>query len=278
VPGQKARDEIGALSRSVGDLLRRLRDYTEYLRSLKGKLAHELRTPLAVVSTSLDNIAREQPPASLTPYLGRIREGAERLDALINAMSEATAIEQAVTDTARLRFDLAEVISSCVFAYRDVHAKRRFRLEGNGYSGSSAIAGAGAGAGAGTMISGSPDLIAQMMDKLIDNAVSFSPDDSEIVVELKHEGGLVELAVTNEGPPLPKHMKGLLFDSLVSVRDHDGRSNRHLGLGLYIVALIVRFHGGTVSATNRDDDNGVTIRAQFPATAHGTSPASKSRG
>ncbi len=274
VPGQKARDEIGALSRSVGDLLRRLRDYTDYLRSLKGKLAHELRTPLAVVSTSLDNIAREQPPAALAPYLGRIREGTERLDALINAMSEATAIEQAVTDTARQRFDLAEVISSCVIAYRDVHAKRRFRLDGNGFSGSSAIGGAGSG----TMIAGSPDLIAQMLDKLIDNAVSFSPDDSEIVVELKHEGGLVELAMTNEGPPLPEHMKDQLFDSLVSVRDHDGRSNRHLGLGLYIVALIVRFHGGTVSATNRDDNKGVTIRAQFPAAAHDPSPASKSRG
>ncbi len=248
VPGQKAGDELGALSRSVGDLLRRLRDYTEYLRSLKGKLAHELRTPLAVVSTSLDNIEREQPPANLAPYLDRIREGTLRLDALITAMSEATAIEQAVTETARQPFDLAAVVASCVSAYRDVHCERRFRFDSEVDS---------------AMVSGSPDLIAQMLDKLVDNAVSFSPPDTDIVIALQRQRHSLTLSISNEGPPLPEHMQTQLFDSLVSVRSEQHRSGRHLGLGLYIAALIARFHHGRLDAANRDDGQGVIVSAVF---------------
>ncbi len=246
VPGRKAGDELGALSRSVGDLLRRLRDYTEYLRSLKGKLAHELRTPLAVVSTSLDNIEREQPPAKLVPYLDRIREGTTRLDALITAMSEATAIEQAVTETARQPFDLAGVVASCVSAYGDVHRQRRFRFDSETHS---------------MVVSGSPDLIAQMLDKLVDNAVSFSPPDTDIVIALKRQRHSLILSVSNEGPLLPDQMQAQLFDSLVSVRDEQHRSGRHLGLGLYIAALIARFHHGRLEAANRDDGRGVIVRA-----------------
>src|SRR5690606_29860992 len=80
LPGQRAADEIGDLARSFGNLLMRLRGYTEYLRTLQGKLAHELRTPLAVITSSLDNIEREQGGAEIGPYLARIREGSKRLD------------------------------------------------------------------------------------------------------------------------------------------------------------------------------------------------------
>ena len=98
LPGHRARDEIGDLSRSFSALLARLRDHTRYLTTLKGKLAHELRTPLAVVATSLDNLEREPHDKNLRPYLGRLREGTDRLDTILAAMSEATALEQAAND------------------------------------------------------------------------------------------------------------------------------------------------------------------------------------
>jgi two-component system, OmpR family, sensor histidine kinase ChvG len=249
MPGRRAGDEIGTLARSVDDMLKRLAGYTEYLRSLKGKLAHELRTPLAVVSTSLDNIEREPSAEHLAPYLQRIREGAARLDALINAMSEATAIEQAVTDSPRQRFDLAEVVRSCGHAYRDVYPDRQFALEID----------------AGPMhIDGSADLIAQMLDKLTDNAVSFSPAGSTITFTLHRERDEFVLRIGNDGPLLPEAMRAQLFDSLVSVRPAGGDGRRHLGLGLYIVALIVRFHGGRVDSANRADRSGVEFEAGFP--------------
>jgi two-component system, OmpR family, sensor histidine kinase ChvG len=250
LPGENARDEIGDLARSFTDLLKRLRGYTDYLQTLKGKLAHELRTPLAVVSTSLDNLEREPHGEHLTPYLKRLREGSTRLDGIINAMSEATAIEQAVTDAPSQRFDLVPVVRSCVSAYRDIHPDRLFRL-------SCSIER--------FPLLGSPDLIAQMLDKLIDNAVSFSEPGSAIELALEEVGGsAARLSVSNRGPALPATMRAQLFDSLVSVRARGEGERRHLGLGLYIVSLIVRFHHGHVEADDLEDGGGVVFRLTLP--------------
>ncbi len=248
LPGCRAGDEIGDLARSFADLLNRLREYTDYLTTLKAKLAHELRTPLAVVSTSLDNLEREPHESNLSPYLSRLREGTSRLDAILGAMSEATLIEQAVADTEPEIFAVGEIISSCIDSYRDVFRERTFEFDDRA-------------ADAKTL--GSADLIAQMLDKLIDNAVSFSPAGSTIAVALTSSDGEIVLRVANTGPLLPGTMRSQLFDSLVSMRKERG-DRRHLGLGLYIVALIVDFHCGRVNAADLPDGSGVVFEIALP--------------
>jgi dedicated sortase system histidine kinase len=248
LPGRRARDEIGDLSRSFSSLLARLRDHTRYLTTLKGKLAHELRTPLAVVSTSLDNLEREPHEKNLTPYLGRLREGTDRLDSILAAMSEATALEQAVTSMSCEPFDLGAVVRGCIEAYGDVYDDRLFEYESD--------------AGIANVL-GSADLIAQMLDKLVDNAVSFSTPGSTISIGLTTAGDEHVISVANEGPTLPASMRTSLFDSLVSVRDRDDHKG-HLGLGLYVVALIAEFHQGTVDARDLPDGSGVVFTVTVP--------------
>jgi two-component system sensor histidine kinase ChvG len=248
LPGGRARDEIGDLARSFTDVLGRLREYTDYLRTLKGKLAHELRTPLAVVSTSLENLEQEPHGEHLRPYFARLREGMERLDGLILSMSEATLIERAIADTPPEPFDLVEVVSSCVNAYRDIYAEREFELRVTAADGN---------------LLGSADLIAQMLDKLIDNAVGFSARDSTISVGLEESDGELCLTVANRGPTLPRTMRAQLFDSLVSVRPEED-AGRHLGLGLYIVALVVRYHKGRAEAHDLPDGTGVVFEIRLP--------------
>jgi len=248
LPGRNAGDEIGDLARSFADLLTRLRDYTDYLTTLKAKLAHELRTPLAVVSTSLDNLEREPHESHQEPYLARLREGTNRLDAILAAMSEATLIERAVADTEPEDFAIDAVVTSCVGAYTDIYDNRTFRFDCHEN---------------GMVVRGSADLTAQMLDKLIDNAVTFSPPASTIDVALIAGERELELCVTNRGPPLPGAMRNQLFDSLVSVRD-EASLGRHLGLGLYIVALIVDFHGGSIDADDLEDGSGVRFRVTLP--------------
>jgi two-component system, OmpR family, sensor histidine kinase ChvG len=248
LPGRTAGDELGDLTRSFGRLLERLREHTQYLRTLTGKLSHELRTPLAVVSTSLDNLEHEVDSPAALPYLKRLRDGTARLDSILAAMSEATRMEQAIGDTAPERFDLAAVVESCWRAYIDVYPDRKLTLD--------------VGARDAAVV-GSGELAAQLIDKLVDNAVGFSPTGSVIGIALTDTGAELELAVTNRGSKLPEAMREQLFDSLVSVRDGgDGRP--HLGLGLYIVALIAEFHGGRVAADNLADGSGVVFRVAFP--------------
>jgi two-component system, OmpR family, sensor histidine kinase ChvG len=248
MPGTAAADELGALARSFAELLERLREHTEYLRTLASKLSHELRTPLAVVTTSLDNLEHEVKAPAAEEYLGRLRQGAERLDAILAAMSEATELEQAIRETPAQPFDLAAVVASCCAAYRDVYPEREIAVRCD-VPQATAI--------------GSGELVAQLLDKLVDNAVSFSPQGSRIDVTLTAAGDELVLAVANRGPPLPAKMRGRLFDSLVSIREQrDGRP--HLGLGLHIVALIADFHGGRCEADDLPDGSGVVFRVAIP--------------
>jgi signal transduction histidine kinase len=248
IPGAGAGDEIGDLARSFTRLLERLREHTEYLRTLASKLSHELRTPLAVVTTSLDNLEHEIDKPGAEAYLARLRQGAGRLDSILAAMSEATELERAVSDTKVERIALGPIVESCCLAYRDVYPTREFEFRISARA---------------AEIVGSGDLVAQMLDKLVDNAVSFSSTGSRIEIELADAGAELALRVTNRGPTLPEKMRAQLFDSLVSVREHrDGRP--HLGLGLYIVALIAKFHGGRAEADDLPDSSGVVFNVYFP--------------
>jgi signal transduction histidine kinase len=249
MPGRKARDEIGDLARSFTRLLERLREHTDYLRTLASKLSHELRTPLAVVSTSLDNLEHETQTPGGAKYVARLREGTARLDAILVAMSEATRLEQAIADMPLERYDANAVLESCVRAYRDIYPQRDIVYRSAAYD---------------AALRGSPELLAQLLDKLVDNAVSFSPDGSRIDVELEETADELCLAVANFGPPLPATMRSRLFDSFVSVREQRGGARPHLGLGLRVVALVAEFHGGRVTADDLPGGDGVVFRVFFP--------------
>jgi two-component system sensor histidine kinase ChvG len=104
-------------------------------------------------------------------------------------------------------------------------------------------------------IDGAPDLIVQMLDKLIDNAVDFSPAGSSIIVRLRAFAGEAVLEVDNPGPTLAPESRSRLFESLWQSRS--GTASRpHFGLGLYIVRLIAEFHGGHAHAEDLPDGSG----------------------
>ncbi len=235
LPSAESGDEIGDLSRSFSYVLGQLADYNDYLRSLASKLSHELRTPLAIVTSSLENLEHEGLDGAPAEYTARARDGAERLRRILNAMSEASRVEELMQHAEPEEFDLRRVVMPTVDAYRDVYRGRRFEFDCTAAT---------------TSVRGSPELLIQMLDKLVDNAADFSAEGDQITVGLAlRHGGLV-LSVHNPGPPLPERMRSQLFDSMVSVREDS--SDRHLGLGLYVAKLIAEGHGGRITAENAD--------------------------
>jgi len=235
LPSADSGDEIGDLSRSFSYVLGQLAEYNDYLRSLASKLSHELRTPLAIVTSSLENLEHEGLEDAPAEYTARARDGADRLRRILNAMSEASRVEELMQHADPEEFDLEKVVSPTVDAYRDVYPERRFEF------GCSA---------ASTTVRGSPELLIQMLDKLVDNAADFSGKGDLIRISIETgDAGLV-LSVHNPGPPLPERMRSQLFDSMVSVRT--GGDGKHLGLGLYVAKLIAEGHGGRITAVNAD--------------------------
>ncbi|MDR3386695.1 MAG: ATP-binding protein [Rudaea sp.] len=257
LPLLDAHDELGDLARSFARLLDEVGAYTDYLRTLASKLSHELQTPLAIVKSSLDNLDHQAMPTAAQPYLVRARGGAERLGAIVRAMSEASRMERAIAAAEGEDFDLAAVVRGCAEAYRPLIAPRRLDSELPGP----------------LLMHGAPELIAQALDKLFDNARSFTPEDGWIRISLTARDDGAEIAVANSGPLLPPAMQDRLFDSLVSVRSSaaaksvgptPGRADApHLGLGLYVVRLIAEAHRGDASARNLDDGSGVEFRLRL---------------
>jgi len=245
LPSALAEDEVGDLSRSFAWVLQQLGEYNEYLRSLASKLSHELRTPLAIVTSSLENLEHEPLNEASLGYTSRAREGADRLRRILSAMSEASRVEELMKNVEPERFDLRAVLESTTAAYRDAYEERRFEFSCDFDD---------------ALATGSPELLIQMLDKLVDNAVDFSGDGDTISIGLSGADDLLQVSVTNPGPPLPDRMRSQLFDSMVSVRG--GKDSKHLGLGLYIARLIAEGHGGSISADNVD--GGVAFSVAVP--------------
>jgi len=253
VTAQDAGDEIGDLSRSFSAMLAKLSQHHAYLESLASRLSHELRTPIAVVRSSLENL--KLAPADARVYIDRAEEGLRRLGTILTRMSEATRLEQGLASFERERFDLAAVVSGCVEGYRLAYPEKPFDLRRPQEK---------------AVTLGSPDLAAQLLDKFVANAVDFAAAgkrDEPIRISLSVANGFIELAVENKGPPLPEEMRGKLFESMVSVRgERRGEAKSvepHLGLGLYIARLIAEFHGGEVHARNLPSGEGVAVSATF---------------
>ncbi len=108
-------------------------------------------------------------------------------------------------------------------------------------------------------------MIAQMLDKLVDNAVDFCKAGGLVSIELRETANAMRLSVSNEGPALPADIEGKIFESMVSGRAAT-QDRPHLGLGLFIVRLIAEFHRGRVRAHTLAEDAGVIVLIDLPRT------------
>ena len=260
IPQFRMLDEVGELAIGYERVLGRLREHQEYLSKLRGRLVHELRTPIMVVRSSLENLVAEEDQARQAAYAERAQQGAARLEKIVASMGEASSLETMLGDSQLEEVDLGSLVASCVEAYRLAYPAAVFELtQPQGPVRAQAV----------------PEAIAQALDKLVANAVDFAVPGTTIRVDLEAReladpaGGRRPVAgwrvsVFNLGQPLPESMGESLFDSMVSVRDSRSASSSHLGLGLYLVRLIAEFHGGHVFAQN--EGGGVRVGFTLPAT------------
>jgi len=250
LPSALAGDEVGDLSRSFSSVLRQLGTYNDYLQSLAGKLSHELRTPLTIVRSSLENLEHEPLSNDALEYTARAMEGTDRLQNILNAMSEANRTEAMIESAEPEDFNPGVILESTVSAYADAWPERRFEFSNEAPN---------------ATIHGSPELVIQMLDKLVDNAVDFTNPDDLIQIALATQAGGVIISVSNPGPPLPDDMRAELFHSMVSVRKDD--NGKHLGFGLFVARLIAEGHNGSISADNTD--TGVRFSVHLPIVRKG---------
>lgn len=245
----RAGDEIGDLARSISSMLAKLHQHNQFLENMPRTLRHEINNPLNTLSTSLQNLESETSEQAKQKYLESAKRGVIRIGMIVQNLADAASLEDALEAEELEIIDLHQLVESYLSNSRVVHHSHKFEYKGTQKEVLSRV---------------SDYRIEQLLDKLVDNAVDFSPVGSTITVGLTTDHQNLTLFVTNQGPTIPRNMIENIFDSMVSVRESNPDNRLHFGMGLYVVRVIAEHHGGSVSANNLGNGEGVTIRVVLP--------------
>ncbi|MEM7135607.1 MAG: HAMP domain-containing sensor histidine kinase [Myxococcota bacterium] len=244
----EAQQRLANEKKRTEDLLREITEMREqrhaWLENLAGFLRHELKNQLVAVGTSLDLARETDSPAARGTFLGRARRSLNRMRALVSSATEATNLEAALSSETMDVVDLSGVVIDRVRAFASTREAPDFCLRMS----------------PGVEVRGSEERLAQLTDKLLENAAQHTEGSADILVELQRpSNGTVELVVENHGRPLPSH-KEKIFEAFVSSRGEPG----NLGLGLFIARSIARNHGGDVSAADPTGARGARFTVRLP--------------
>jgi len=248
------RDEIGTLARALSDMSQALRQRIDATETFAADVAHEMKNPLASLRSAIDSLDVVKDPELHEKLLTVIRDDVRRLDRLITDVSEASRMD---AELSRARFesvDMGHMIEQIVDAREARGLPNGIRLAfGRPHRGSAVLFGDG-------------QRLARAIENLIDNAISFSPAGGLVQVTAMRDGQQVVVRVEDDGPGVPPGERQAIFNRFHSIRPEGEAFGRHSGLGLAIAKAIVEGHTGTISVTDRDDDNqGARFTIRLPA-------------
>ncbi len=232
----------------LSEVEQRLRIEGEFRERFIGMLAHDLRQPLNTFLFANQSIARAVAnEANVDSLLAMQSRAAQRMTRMVAELLDFARSRPEMGMPIDRRFmDLGPLARGVIEEMRVGHPSRSFRLK---------VQGPCAGCW-------DRDRLAQICSNLIGNAIEHSSSPSSpIDIGVEERSEHVELAVSNEGTPIPASLLPALFEPFRRGRDATHASGG-LGLGLYIVQEIVRAHGGTVSAES--DVRATVFRVSLP--------------
>ena len=250
VPGPG--DELKDLGDTIDELLHRLETAFAAQRRFAASASHELRTPLAMMRTSLDvAIAKPEPvPAELTVLAGKLREGLDQADRLVENLLLLARAQYGESE-GQETIPLGPLIAAAIDARAGLIASMGLDVRQTS---------------AGSLVTGNRVLLAQMTANLIDNAVRHNHPGGWICIQINREGPAVRLLVENGGPILDPGTVTLLTKPFRRLSADRTGSATGTGLGLSIADAIATAHGGTLRLHARPE-GGLRAVITLPAAA-----------
>ncbi|MCU7801259.1 MAG: hypothetical protein KZQ70_14285 [gamma proteobacterium symbiont of Lucinoma myriamae] len=163
-------------------------------------------------------------------------------------MSEASRLEQSIDSMDKEPIELVDFLSRYIDSIQAAHNTIKFMFNSPIKS---------------LTIEISPELMAQLFDKLVSNAISFHKEGTPIKLSMTIEDEFLLIELNNQGTLIDKDKLDSIFSSLTSYRTQKAQ-DAHLGIGLYIARLISQFHNGKLEALNNEQHQSVSFILTIP--------------
>ncbi len=224
-------DELGQMATVFNETLTRLQDSFDRLRDFTGNVSHELRTPLtAIRSVGELALKKERGTEALRDCIGSMLEEVDRLTMLVDSLLTLARAEAGHIPLTKTALDLAEMSESAVDLLRVLAEEKgqfvSLRLE------------------KGVIVDADETTLRQAAVAILDNAIRCTPAGGRIEVEVRREGAVGKLTISDTGPGFPAADRERIFERFYRAPDGKGGS---AGLGLAIARCTVESNGGTIT-------------------------------
>ena len=228
----QSRDEVGQVALRFNQMAAQLERYAAERQRMIADIAHELRTPLAVIQGNLEAMLDGILPAS-PPELGTLHQEALLLNRLIGDLRTLSLAEAGQLQLHRHPVAVGDLIHQVAGRFAVIVAEKNITL-------------AQAVDGDLPLVMADEQRLGQVLANLLNNALRYSPPGSQVTLGARRVGPVVELTVTDHGPGIPPDDLPHVFDRFWRSEHSRNRATGGSGLGLAIVKQLIEAHGGTV--------------------------------
>ena len=246
------RDEIGELALALDESARALWGRMDAIERFAADVSHEIKNPLSSIRSAIETLLRIDDLNQQRRLLSIIGEDVRRLDRLITDISDASRIDAELSRATAEAVPLAPILA----VLAEIHQATR-KPDGP-------ILDVPSPEAPSLAVLAIEDRLVQVLRNLIGNAVSFSPPNGRITLEVKDAGSQVEIAVSDEGPGIPEGKLDGIFDRFYSERPPGEHFGQHSGLGLSISRQIIEALKGRITAENRHGPAGGATAVEGP--------------
>jgi two-component system sensor histidine kinase CreC len=239
-------NEIGELGKALESMRNQL-EGKAYVEQLMHTLTHELKSPIAAIQGSAELLKEEMPPTDRERFLNNIIEQNQRQKQLIEKLLDLVKIEKQQSLDQKTLIHLPTLLEQIKNDTLTNLSQNNLRLSIQNKT---------------EYIQGDNLLMRQAIDNLIDNAIAFSPSESEIQLIIQGDEKYLNISVVDQGSGIPAYAEDKIFDRFYSLpRQNSGKST---GLGLPFVKEVALLHGGTIKVHNQLDNTGVVACLRLP--------------
>ena len=248
------RDEVGTLTQSIHEMTLDLQKRTNRAETFSTDLAHEIRNPLASLKGASELLDKTTEQKDREKLLNIINHDVERIERLITDYTQMLKDEASLSREKMVKIDLGLIIKNVVedFKQNIVSLNKKIEIQIVSKNIKQKI----------LNILGIESRIEQVIANLLENAVSFSQNNTKIVVEVEELNNDFLIIVKDQGPGFKEKNIENIFKRFYSNRPKN--FGEHSGLGLNIVKNIVELHKGKIKALNRIDTKGAQLEVMFP--------------